>query len=451
MGLLDKINAASGKSWTKEEFLQDCLDRAGSAEVFEQSYNCNPSGSTSAIVSWTKIELCGRAYNDYERVHVEKKQINDIFGEYVDEYAIPRRNHIGSCSAAFFPNTVPGRRGIRSASMSPPAARAIWPASTSTGMSPRCSGSPRSSLAAPTTGTSSARSFTGFCATPRPYKAWGTRRGSAKTSAGTRPRNSPRHFTSVNFKGEKHNMGFALMNQLDIAEKQWPAKEKDIAADYFALRKFFHGGSWKFSEGTNALNKASHCDIAWGGRARHQSGNHGPPRRGRSSRFPPRQTFRAVERRNRSVSAMNALKCDMGRFDVPGPRRILRRVRPARPERFAEGLQSTPISGGDPVKTALKPPKGQTTARVRNAAPLVAPPAPTGSVSLVRLLRSANRWREQYNPLIGLNLVRARFLIGILHARRHGRPDVDDGRAVHGHRDSRSRPACADRAPHVRD
>ncbi len=48
-------------------------------------------------------------------------------------------------------------------------------------------------------------------------------------------------------------------------EKQWPSREKDIAADFFALRKLYSGGSWKFGEGKNTLNPHSHCDIAWGG------------------------------------------------------------------------------------------------------------------------------------------------------------------------------------------
>ncbi|HWH70186.1 MAG TPA: hypothetical protein VNT26_12430 [Candidatus Sulfotelmatobacter sp.] len=39
----------------------------------------------------------------------------------------------------------------------------------------------------------------------------------------------------------------------------------DIAADYFALRKNFTANKWVFSEGRNACNPASHCDIAWAG------------------------------------------------------------------------------------------------------------------------------------------------------------------------------------------
>jgi hypothetical protein len=55
------------------------------------------------------------------------------------------------------------------------------------------------------------------------------------------------------------------MNQLSIAEKRFPGNHHDIAADYFALRKLHNGSRWVFKEGTNTLNPASHCDIAWAG------------------------------------------------------------------------------------------------------------------------------------------------------------------------------------------
>ena len=55
------------------------------------------------------------------------------------------------------------------------------------------------------------------------------------------------------------------MNQLSVAAKRFPRSHADVAADYFALRKTHTGTRWTFSEGRNALNAASHCDIAWAG------------------------------------------------------------------------------------------------------------------------------------------------------------------------------------------
>jgi len=72
-------------------------------------------------------------------------------------------------------------------------------------------------------------------------------------------------FLKVNFAAKKQDLGFSLMNQLSVAEKHFPRSEQDIAADYFALRKFYTGTRWTFTEGRNTFNPASHCDIAWAG------------------------------------------------------------------------------------------------------------------------------------------------------------------------------------------
>ena len=72
-------------------------------------------------------------------------------------------------------------------------------------------------------------------------------------------------FLKVNFASKKHDLGFALMNQLSVAEKRFPRSEQDIAADFFALRKTYIGTRWVFTEGRNSYNPASHCDIAWAG------------------------------------------------------------------------------------------------------------------------------------------------------------------------------------------
>src|SRR5262249_30351381 len=70
-------------------------------------------------------------------------------------------------------------------------------------------------------------------------------------------------FLKVNFAAKKSDLGFALMNQLSIAEKRFPRSEVDIAADFFAIRKVNTGVRWVFTEGRNVHNPASHCDIAW--------------------------------------------------------------------------------------------------------------------------------------------------------------------------------------------
>jgi len=72
-------------------------------------------------------------------------------------------------------------------------------------------------------------------------------------------------FTGVNFARSKADIGFTLMNQLTAGEKIFPMGERDVPADFYAIQKRYQGKRWTFSEGSNAHNPNSHCDIAWAG------------------------------------------------------------------------------------------------------------------------------------------------------------------------------------------
>ena len=58
-------------------------------------------------------------------------------------------------------------------------------------------------------------------------------------------------FLKVNFSSRKHDLGFALMNQLSVVQKRFPRSEQDIAADYFALLKTHSGTRWALGQGRN--------------------------------------------------------------------------------------------------------------------------------------------------------------------------------------------------------
>ena len=81
LGLLDIINRARGTNFTPDQFLADCRARAGSEEIFQQSYLCNPLGAaTASIVEWSAIERC-RADYQIERLHLEADQVLHLFGQ----------------------------------------------------------------------------------------------------------------------------------------------------------------------------------------------------------------------------------------------------------------------------------------------------------------------------------------------------------------------------------
>ena len=81
LGLVEKINSIQKTNFTREGFIQDCKNRARLPEIYEQAYNCNPSGSTSAIVPWTQIENCRRDYQ-IVRLHMEAREIAEMFGSF---------------------------------------------------------------------------------------------------------------------------------------------------------------------------------------------------------------------------------------------------------------------------------------------------------------------------------------------------------------------------------
>jgi hypothetical protein len=81
-GLIEKINSTRGTHLTPEQFLADCRARAGSEEIFQQAYMCNPAGdAANHIVDWSAIERCRFDY-EIDRLDLDANQIRSRFGEF---------------------------------------------------------------------------------------------------------------------------------------------------------------------------------------------------------------------------------------------------------------------------------------------------------------------------------------------------------------------------------
>src|SRR5262249_23632826 len=81
----------------------DCRARAGSDEIFEQSYMCNPLGAeTAAIVSWSAIERCRSDY-EIERVHLESEHVLNRFGQFNPDTVQIRERQILEFLRSSFP------------------------------------------------------------------------------------------------------------------------------------------------------------------------------------------------------------------------------------------------------------------------------------------------------------------------------------------------------------
>lgn len=263
-GLVEKINSVRGTTITREAFIKECKERARLPEIYEQSYNCNPSGSTSAIVPWSQLQLCQQEY-DIPRVHLEAAQIIEAFGAFKPAEQAVRERRIADFISASFSSLVkqpaPYRLGFDVAASGEGDLACIYVDRKET---------PRLKLAALFTCRTDDWNFLQtvlwtFHRILPALQSAGDETGLGRQICWETAKYFPGQFTPVNFASEKHDMGFTLMNQLSVAEKVFPKSQPDIGQDFFSLRKIFSGKTWKFTEGRNLLNPASHCDIAWGG------------------------------------------------------------------------------------------------------------------------------------------------------------------------------------------
>jgi len=278
LGLVDVINRARGTRLTPGQFLADCRTRARQEEIYQQSYMCNPLGaSTNHIVDWSAIERCRYDY-DIIRLHLEHAQIVEQFGPFNPGREDRRVGEISDLIHKTFLPLFQGRSGSSSSLNSQPSTLNFC-----LGFDVAASGQgdlaviyidERQGDELWLRGLFSCRTedwhflqtvlFT-FLSQLRSLRACGDASGLGRQICWDAAHRFSGRFTSVNFSSKKHDLGFALMNQLATAQKRFPRSHHDIAADFFALRKSHHGARWSFSEGRNSLNRSSHCDIAWAG------------------------------------------------------------------------------------------------------------------------------------------------------------------------------------------
>jgi phage FluMu gp28-like protein len=264
-GLVDFINRARGTILSPLQFLAGCKARARLEEIFEQAYMCNPLGaSTNHVVEWSAIERCRYDY-EIDRVHLEHSQIIEKFGEFSPSTATNRAYEIERFLLHSFNKIITTkskyRLGFDVAASGQGDLAAIYIDEVN---------GEELSLRALFTCRTEDWDFLKtvlfyFLRTVRNLKAAGDETGLGKQICWEAASRFGGIFSKVNFSTKKHDLGFALMNQLSTAQKRFPRSQQDIAADYFALRKKYAGTRWTFSEGRNSANAASHCDIAWAG------------------------------------------------------------------------------------------------------------------------------------------------------------------------------------------
>jgi phage FluMu gp28-like protein len=266
LGLVDAINRTHGTHFTPKQFLADCRARAGSEEIFEQSYMCNPLGAdTAAIVGWSAIERCRSDYQ-IERVHLESSQVLERFGQFNPGADETRERQIHDFLRSSFPKLLAAPKQSEGGSLGFDVA-----ASGQGDLAVIYIDEPKNSqlwlralLTARTEDWHFLKTTLFYFLQQLPsLQAAGDESGLGRQICWEANSQFCSRFLKVNFAAKKHDLGFALMNQLSIAEKRFPRCEPDVATDLFALRKVYTGTKWVFTEGRNSYNLASHCDIAW--------------------------------------------------------------------------------------------------------------------------------------------------------------------------------------------
>ena len=270
LGLVDLINRVQRAKLTPEKFLNDCRARAGSEDIFQQAYLCNPQGDESAtIVDWSAIERC-RADYSIERLHLESSQILKQFGQPNPGSQQSREASIHQFLREKFPNlfkpqpstpnpqlrlgfdvAASGQGDLAAFYIDEGKGSALWL---------------RALFTARTEDWHFLKTVLFLFLRHLPnLQAAGDESGLGRQICWEAANDFPFRFHKVNFSSKKHDLGFTLMNQLSGGEKHFPRSEYDIATDYFALRKVYSGTKWVFTEGRNNSNPSSHCDIAWAG------------------------------------------------------------------------------------------------------------------------------------------------------------------------------------------
>lgn len=264
MGLVEKINQTSGSNMTREEFRAAAIRRSRLQEIADQELFCQPRGGMNPIVPWIAIQRCEQEY-EIERVHLESDKVESLFGEFHPGSAASRESRITSyilsAFAKLFAENLAHPTGFDVAASGEGDLACIYV--------DRKLGDVLQLGGLFTCRTEDWHflkvvlfTFLRYLVAP---SCCGDETGLGRQICWEAMKHFPGIFEGVNFRGEKHDMGFALMNQLQVAEKQFPKAHPDIGADFFAMRKDAQAGRWIFSEGVNPFNDASHCDIGWGG------------------------------------------------------------------------------------------------------------------------------------------------------------------------------------------
>jgi len=260
-GLVEKINERAGTTMTREEFLADCKRRALTPAIFAERFECNPADTGSSITPWATIERA-RDLESITRQHLGQDRVSELFGsaegnadyrtKKIVDWMTGNFGHLHSLKER-------ARIGFDVAASGQGDLASLWvDAKTQRGLEHRAL------LTAQTEDWDVLTAALMWFMTLPDAKGCGDSTGLGRQISWTAEQRTHGMFRGVPFsRNSKSSMGSRLMAQLTSGECHLSKKDDDVAMDIYAMQKKVTGGQLVFSESTNPLNGASHCDMAW--------------------------------------------------------------------------------------------------------------------------------------------------------------------------------------------
>jgi phage FluMu gp28-like protein len=256
-GLVEKINARSGMSMTRDEFLADCRRRALTPAIFAERFECDPADSGSSIVPWGVIE--SRRDQAITRAHLKDADIKELFGPADGDEGSRVRLMNEWMQARFSAIQTPAhyRLGFDVAASGKGDLASFW---VDVKSGPRYE--QRALLTTQTEDWHFLKSALFWFLSQPGMKGAGDSTGIGKQITWEATQAFSGSFIGVPFTPtSKSRMGTRLMTQLQSGERRLATGNDDVAMDIYSMQKTTQGSQITFTATANPLNPASHGDM----------------------------------------------------------------------------------------------------------------------------------------------------------------------------------------------
>jgi phage FluMu gp28-like protein len=246
-GLLEKINAVSGSTMTREQFIEDTKALVGGDDAFAEECLCQPRASGQQAIKWGFIDAAKRPY-PFFRKHIEGDESFDVAN-----WIAPIVAMLPACGRAAIGYDV-ARTGHLSAVPLLLHIGTAWQLAGLLTMHKRSFRKQFSDIS------------TIMRASPKFLGAGDATGLGMQTCEDLTTDFGEARFTGVNFSASKRDIGTKMVKVFEDGRIHLPDSrdQEDIAFDLAGIQTDSGpSGILRFIETKNPVNELSHCDIAW--------------------------------------------------------------------------------------------------------------------------------------------------------------------------------------------